>query len=70
MKRNKPQVIHSESLAELNRLKEEYEFIGRAATIDRNRMVLTVHNFEIPKKKKRLTRYEKIDNRYSKNSSK
>lgn len=65
MKRNKPQVIHSESLAELNRLKDEYEFIGRKATIDRSRMVLTVHNTDFRKKKKRLTRYEKINNKYS-----
>lgn len=65
MKRNKPQVIHSENMSELVRLKDEYEFIGRKATIDSSRMVLTVHNYDSRKKKKRLTKYEKINNKYS-----
>lgn len=65
MKKNKSQIIHSENMSELTRLKDEYEFIGRKTTIDESKMTLTIHNLDFRKKKKRITRYEKIDNKYS-----
>lgn len=64
--RKKNQVIHNDNIGELERLREEYAFIGRKSTIDADKLTLTVHNTARKKKKARkLSSFEKLDRKYS-----
>lgn len=62
---NKTQIIYNDSIAELERLREEYAFIGRKSKLDPIKLTLTVQNVSPRKKKARkLSTYEKLARKY------